>query len=86
MSYEINKERVIEFIVEGQKLCSREYALWWFEHERIPAFYNETPHHIVKTGQVRSLIEYIQAATLNDEIKLINRGEDEAGLPCRSFW
>ncbi|MGF1756524.1 hypothetical protein L4D76_00960 [Photobacterium sagamiensis] len=63
-----NRERVLTFLV-NKGLCSREYAVSWYEHEQIPAFDMETPEHIVKSGQVNALLDYLEAATFEKKLK-----------------
>ncbi|ELR64651.1 hypothetical protein C942_02222 [Photobacterium marinum] len=61
----------------SQGLCSRAYAEHWFTHEQIPAFDNQTPDHIVRTGQINALLDYIEVATLKPKSTQENVVEED---------
>ena len=65
MSYDENREMVLVFMVD-KAFCNREYAETWFENERLSAFGMETPEHLVRSGQVDALMDYLETATLED--------------------
>ncbi|MCW8328733.1 hypothetical protein MD588_07915 [Photobacterium sp. SDRW27] len=71
-----NRERVLTFMV-SKGLCSREYAESWYEHEQIPAFDMETPEHIVRSGQVNALLDYLEAAMLEQQLKPEGEPDEE---------
>ncbi|MDX1302996.1 hypothetical protein [Photobacterium sp.] len=78
-----NRERVLSYIVtEG--LCSRAYAEYWYKHEQIPAMAMETPEHIVRSGQVDALLDYLKALTLEPKLKQ-EGASDEDDYPVNVF-
>lgn len=76
MSQAENREKVLTYMVD-KGLCGREYAESWYEHEQIPAFDMETPEHIVRSGQVDALLDYLEAATFEDILKPEDESEVE---------
>lgn len=74
MPYAEMREQVITLMVD-KGLCSREYAESWFEHEQIAAFDMETPEHIVRSGQLDALLDYLEMATFEEILK--PEGESE---------
>lgn len=76
MKYAENRERVLTFMV-NKGLCSREYAESWYEHEQMSAFNMETAEHIVRSGQVNALLDYLEATTFEQKLKPEGDSDEE---------